>query len=468
MNPDQPTIESIYAQAQEAQKALDKIYAEKGLTYDVATKTAKPIKSLAGAKPITPESLTPVQAYNLPTLPNSTQASMALSTSLGVGQPPAEETPLTTKEQIQQQILDIIGKQGEQGDVTASVYNKAGITEKQKLAQDLTNEYDKKQQSYNKLIEETGKNTEGMSARGVSAKIAALERQKNSELADIAIQQKAAVGDYTAALDIADKKIAAQFEPLDNQIKSLQVLYSFLQDDLSESEKMQAQANIQQKQFDYEFAKEKELYAYKAAIDAQSIGDGYNLSSKQQTLLNGVINNYSKDSTVQQAQQAQQIFNIAAQLKANPDTPGNQLIALYTLVKNLDPDSAVREGELQLATMTNSYLGKFQDSLARISEGRVLNPNAVKELATATENLAQEWVKSGQRRQTQYMSQANVFGLSDPFSTYLSGFQNPNMITGAENNQQTDNIEQDFDIITGNQPAKSSSWIVNFWNNLFK
>lgn len=149
---------------------------------------------------------------------------------------------------------------------------------------------------------------------------------------------------------------------------------------------------------------------------------GFNLNSKQTTLLNGVINKYSADSIIKQGQQVAQIKNVTKMIKDNPNSAGNQLISLYTLVKNLDPDSAVREGELDLANKANSYFGKFTDSLTRISEGRVLNPVATKELADATERLADEWVKSAQRREKQYKSQAGVFGLADPFDAYIGGF----------------------------------------------
>ena len=176
-----------------------------------------------------------------------------------------------------------------------------------------------------------------------------------------------------------------------------------------------------------------------------SLGE-YNLSSKQQTLLNGVIGKYTADNVIKQGQSAVQINNIIKAINANPTSAGNQLIALYTLVKNLDPDSAVREGELDLASKTNSYLGKFQDAFARVSSGRVLNPDAVKELTSATKTLADEWVKSSQRRQKQYSSQAGVFGLEQPFADYIGGFENPDVIFENQQNLGAEdfNYERDY------------------------
>lgn len=173
--------------------------------------------------------------------------------------------------------------------------------------------------------------------------------------------------------------------------------------------------------------REARMAENQSKASASSFGN-YDLNSKQQTLLNGVINNYSKDNIIQQGQNALQINNVLNAVEANPNAAGNQLIALYTLVKNLDPDSAVREGELALAEKTQSYLGAFGNTLARIKEGRIVAPAAMKQLTDATRLLANEWVGSSQRRQQQYRSNAQVFGLEEPFNDYIGGFTNPDMI----------------------------------------
>jgi hypothetical protein len=174
-------------------------------------------------------------------------------------------------------------------------------------------------------------------------------------------------------------------------------------------------------------------YRHDSALKSVSTGD-YNLSSKQQTALLNITNKYSSDATINQGLQAIQIKNLTKAINDNPGSSGNQLIALYTLVKNLDPNSAVREGELDLAQKTNSYLGKFGDSLTRISEGRILNPTALKELTAATDLLANEWTKTAQRRQQQFKSQASVFGLDEPFNDYIGGYENPDTISSSTDN----------------------------------
>ncbi len=179
-----------------------------------------------------------------------------------------------------------------------------------------------------------------------------------------------------------------------------------------------------------EDAKFRHDSALKAIGNAVNAGD-YNLTTKQQTALLNITNKYSNDATINQGLSAIQIKNLTKAIDASPNSAGNQLIALYTLVKNLDPNSAVREGELDLAQRTNTYLGKFQDSLTKLSTGRILNPTALKELTAATNLLADEWVKTAQRRQNQFKSQANVFGLAEPFNDYVTGYENPDTISGG-------------------------------------
>jgi hypothetical protein len=182
-----------------------------------------------------------------------------------------------------------------------------------------------------------------------------------------------------------------------------------------------------------------------------NVEDKYNMSTRQSVVFNQIATKYTADTIVKQGQQAQVVYNLADTINANPEAPGNQLIALYTLVKNLDPDSAVREGELDLATKTNSFLGKFGDSLTRISEGRVLNPTATKELMRAAVALADEWKLAGQRREQQYASQAAVNGVSAPWNDYIQAFGGVNPEKSADRKNANDPLLLDINQSSENE-----------------
>lgn len=136
----------------------------------------------------------------------------------------------------------------------------------------------------------------------------------------------------------------------------------------------------------------------------------------------GISNKYQADPIVQQAIKGATAVQIAQQVLQNPESATNQLKALYVLVKNLDADSAVREGELALASQTQSYFDTFANSIARIQEGRVVSPKAASELAQATIDLVGAWNLSAENRQKAYISQANVAGVGPQFGQYLGGY----------------------------------------------
>ena len=157
-----------------------------------------------------------------------------------------------------------------------------------------------------------------------------------------------------------------------------------------------------------------------------------------------ISDKYQADSIINQAIKGQTAVAIADQVIANPNSATSQLKSLYILVKNLDPDSAVREGELALANQTQSYLDKFKNTLARLDEGRVIAPDAAKALAEATKELAVAWNATAARRQQQYKSQADVAGVGDQFGGYLGGYQSEfgggtgGILTSPDGSQEVD------------------------------
>lgn len=143
---------------------------------------------------------------------------------------------------------------------------------------------------------------------------------------------------------------------------------------------------------------------------------------RNQTFLN-ISNKYQADAIVNQSIKGQTAKAIADQVIANPEKATNQLSSLYLYVKNLDADSAVREGEVALAQLTQSYFQRFTTALTRVAAGQILAPAAAKELALATKDLVSAWEKTAVTRTQQYKAQAVVAGVGSQFDQYLTGFQ---------------------------------------------
>lgn len=152
---------------------------------------------------------------------------------------------------------------------------------------------------------------------------------------------------------------------------------------------------------------------------AEGIAGENGLNGKQTQNFIAITNKFQADPFINNAIKGQTAIQVANQVLADPGNAPNQLKALYTLVKSLDPDSAVREGELALAEKTQSYLQKFNTSITRISEGQIISPQAASDLATAAKELATAWVGTADKRTKQYKAQATGAGILDAFNEYL-------------------------------------------------
>lgn len=160
----------------------------------------------------------------------------------------------------------------------------------------------------------------------------------------------------------------------------------------------------------------------KISIARAGTGSGLTPYQENQTFV-GITNKYQADPIINAGLKGQTAVSIADQIIANPNSATSQLKSLYVLVKNLDPESAVREGELALANQTQSYFQTFKNSLTRITEGRVIDPKAAVALAQATKELATAWNQTAAKRQQQYRAQAQVGNVGSQFNQYLGAFQ---------------------------------------------
>ena len=203
---------------------------------------------------------------------------------------------------------------------------------------------------------------------------------------------------------------------------------------------------------------QSDLSGLAGQIKPKPVGrDGLTDYQTTQTFLN-ISNKYQADSIINQAVNGQTAVTIADQIIADPSSATAQLSSLYLFVKNLDPNSAVREGEIALANQAQSYLQRFATTITRINEGQVIAPDTALEFAKATKQLAQAWNQTAQRRQKQYQSQADTLGVGTQFGSYLGGYQSNfgNQPTVPDDNLSDDdawNVYQDIQSNTSNQSS---------------
>ena len=78
---------------------------------------------------------------------------------------------------------------------------------------------------------------------------------------------------------------------------------------------------------------------------------------------------------------------------ADPTTGAGQLNIIYSMIKVLDPESVVREGEVRLSREASPILRQIMNYPAKVSEGQLLDPTTIQQMiAEADKIVAQKQV----------------------------------------------------------------------------
>ncbi len=126
------------------------------------------------------------------------------------------------------------------------------LEEKRKRSVDLENAILQKQQQIQKQIEETEKNRSGMLTSGLNGELNQLSRESSRELADLSIAYKIANDDYQGAEATLKAYEQDLKDSRDYELNVLKMSMDYLQDDLTESEKMQIEQQFRLDEIDYE------------------------------------------------------------------------------------------------------------------------------------------------------------------------------------------------------------------------
>lgn len=152
---------------------------------------------------------------------------------------------------------------------------------------------------------------------------------------------------------------------------------------------------------------------------ASQVANAQGLTPAQSSTLLTITNKYQSDGIIKAGMQAEQSKRIADTVIANPENAAQQIIALYQFVKNLDQNSAVREGEVGLAMQAQSLIANWQTRIAGVFEGRPVDPEVAKGLAQAVKGLADETIATSGKWESNYRSQARSLTVGGAFDEYL-------------------------------------------------
>lgn len=130
------------------------------------------------------------------------------------------------------------------GEFETNLQQQEQVSQKQQAAVDTFNQYNTRRLATAKQEQDFLNTNTGQSTAQKDFQIGEIRRNNAYELANLAISNQAASGNYKAALETIKMKTDAVYDPIQKQIENLEKFYTLNQNDLSESEKMTLQTKI--------------------------------------------------------------------------------------------------------------------------------------------------------------------------------------------------------------------------------
>lgn len=195
------------------------------------------------------------EKYNIPPATTTTTtdnlAVANTTTQAGATTDATYEPPVNPQKQEAQGYLQkILGNIGTQAEDVNNIYEEEQLAQKKQRAQRLSTELDIMDKGYRDQVNEIKKNRDGKFGGGMQADINdATDRYQNNR-ANAALVYKVAAEDYNGAAEIVNQKVAALKDQNQSYLQAYGLLIDSINNDLTESEKLQVQNMYQQKQME--------------------------------------------------------------------------------------------------------------------------------------------------------------------------------------------------------------------------
>lgn len=365
-------------------------------------------------------------------------------------------TPLTAREKALKSYTEGITTISGKGAETTRLQEEQDITGKTKAINDINKKIITRTSAFDKQIKELEKNPQGLTETGLNARVNELTKMRNEEIATYTMEKALALGDLETANNIVDTAIKAKYEPLEQQLNAWEKMLGFYQNDMSESEKFEAQQKYQETKDTVNYLQglqtaaindansagdsktasaimrlnpssttfQNDLANLQANIKKVSSGAFSGMTSGQASMLNTIAQAYRKSPLIAASNRTPVLSNSIQEAKADPKNGAKQLSLVYSYVQALDTyQSAVREGELSLVNSIDSKVGQLSNYVQQITSGQIVRPEVVNQIAGAAENIVNTINAGAQRAEQDFASQANVVGLGDAWNQYIGGFE---------------------------------------------
>lgn len=153
------------------------------------------------------------------------------------------------------------------------------------------------------------------------------------------------------------------------------------------------------------------------------INPGSGLTNAQESRWNQIISQYNQSPLIRAADSLAVASGITKLIRQDPKNGARQIGTLYSYIKALDPDTAVREGELRLAQQAQSLYQRLDNMISRIQNNQVVDPSMILQVAQETDNLIAESNRAAARKADSFKSQAKTLGLEHKWNEYIGGFR---------------------------------------------
>lgn len=158
-----------------------------------------------------------------------------------------QATPTPANSSATSQVQDLITKLGTEGDTQNNLETNAGTA--QLLAQktaDFNAYIQAKLDQTNTIAQMRDSNPDGQDKFGVDANVAKYQLESDAHISNLAVQSQISSGNYTDAENTITQKLDAMFTPIKDQISALSTLSTMENNDMTDSEKLQAQTKADQ------------------------------------------------------------------------------------------------------------------------------------------------------------------------------------------------------------------------------
>lgn len=325
-------------------------------------------------QPVTKPQITPITtAQN--NLKSSVNLYSASPTELTTPTPTPTTSVKSERDTTLSRIKELVGMQGSKATDTTKAQEEVQLAQKREALNKANTAQLRLDQAYEKEIEEIQKNSQGSLDIGVKQRLGDAERAYLDKKADIAIDRLASQGDVETALKIVEDKINAKYEPIDNEIKNLQTYLQIYGNDMTESEKLQVQSQIQEQQAQANFARNKELSAYEAKLKqsdplyqaqlekAQNETNGINIDGSRLLTSSGKPMNDTQATAYGYAQRLVEADNIISNL-------GSQFTGARSLIGQNLPNIAKSTERQQFEQAQRNFI----NAVLRKESGAVISP----------------------------------------------------------------------------------------------